>query len=387
MENARLFVGRDDAVHPPEGVTRRPAACAGVLGSAPLVAESADFPESLAPGEERDDPSEDAAIEAIAAMLLASVRSNTPPGSVARRDAHPKHHAIVRAEFQVEADLPADLRHGLFAAPRSYPAWIRLSNGSPRIRSDGKRDQRGLAIKLLDVPGRKVLPDEADASTQDFVLASYPRFFIRSVADYVAFTRAAATRRKSTLFSYFFQGPPWRWRIHELRALLGSLQPAGDLLALRYWSQTAYRLGPHAVKYSVGPIAGGGGAAVRPERSADFLRERLAARLARAPAQLAFLVQRRTDPASMPIEDATLEWSEARAPFVRVATITIPVQRFDSVEQMALAEQMAFTPWHTLPDHRPLGGINRARRTLYQVVSQLRSELNGVVRREPTSLD
>ncbi|MEO7273738.1 MAG: hypothetical protein ABIX28_13495 [Vicinamibacterales bacterium] len=44
-----------------------------------------------------------------------------------------------------------------------------------------------------------MLPDEADAVTQDFVLASYPRFFIRSVEDYVAFTRAAATRRRPGL--------------------------------------------------------------------------------------------------------------------------------------------------------------------------------------------
>jgi len=336
--------------------------------------------------DERGGPAEEAAVDAIARMLRASVRNNTPPGGVARRDAHPKHHAIVRAAFRVEADVPAELRHGVFAAPRTFPAWIRLSNGSPRIQSDRKWDQRGFAIKLLEVPGRKVLPDEADAPTQDFLLASSPRFFVRSVADYVEFTRAAATKRKTDLFSFFFQGPPWRWRIHELRALLESLQPAGDLLALRYWSQTAFRLGPHVVKYGVAP-AGPAAAAPTPDRSADFLRAGLAARLATSPVDLAFLVQRRTEPASMPIEDATVDWSGAGAPFVRVATITIPVQRFDSVEQMTLAEQMAFTPWHTLPDHRPLGGINRARRTLYQVVSQLRNELNGVARREPTSLD
>jgi len=350
------------------------------------VAESA-HPPSLPDDEDAGNPAEDAAIAAIAGMLLASVRSSAAAGAIARRDAHPKHHAVVRAEFRVGTDVPVELRHGVFATPRTYPAWIRLSNGAPRIQADWKRDQRGLAIKLLDVPGRKVLAEEADAPTQDFVLASYPRFFIRSVADYVAFTRAAATRRKSTLFSYFFQGPPWRWRMHELRALLGSLKPAGDLLALRYWSQTAYRLGPHAVKYSVRPIAGEADAAERPVRSPDFLRARLAARLARAPVRLAFLVQRRTDPVSMPIEDATLEWSEARAPFVPVATITIPVQRFDSPQQMDLAERIAYTPWHTLPEHRPLGSVNRTRRTVYQVVSRLRHDLNGVVSREPTSLE
>ena len=360
---------------------------AHMLGSAPLVAELDSRSAPIGGSEDRGGPAEDAAVDAIAAILQASVRNSTLPGGVARRDAHPKHHAIVRAEFRVATNLPAELRHGVFAEPRTFPAWIRLSNGSPRVQPDRKRDQRGFAIKLLDVPGRKMLPDEAEAMTQDFVLASYPRFFIRSVADYVAFTRAAATRRAPPLFSFFFQGPPWRWRIHELRALLGSLQPATDLLEMRYWSQTPYRLGPHAVKYSVRPFERGAMPPAPEDRSPDFLRARLAARLAQGPARLGFFVQRRTDPAAMPIEDATVEWNEADAPFVPVATIDIPAQRFDSPPQMALAEHIAFTPWHTRPEHEPLGGVNRTRRTVYRVVSQLRSDLNGVVRREPVSLD
>ncbi|MEO7273737.1 MAG: hypothetical protein ABIX28_13490 [Vicinamibacterales bacterium] len=96
--------------------------------------------------DERGGAAEDAAIDAIAALLQASVRDSTPPGAVARRDAHPKHHAIVRAEFRVDPDVPAGLRHGIFATPHAFPAWIRLSNGAPRIQGDRQRDQRGLAI-------------------------------------------------------------------------------------------------------------------------------------------------------------------------------------------------------------------------------------------------
>ena len=336
--------------------------------------------------DDQGDAREDAAIAAIAGLLAESVRRTAAGGALARRDAHPKHHAIVRAEFQVDPDVPADFRHGVLAAVRRYPAWIRLSNGSPRIQADRRRDQRGLAIKLLEVPGAKLLAKEADAPTQDFVLASHSRFFIRSVHDYAAFTRAAS-RGKAGMLSFFFQGPPWRWRIHELRALLQSLERTEDILALRYWSQTPFALGPHVVKYGLRPMPVEG----RTERERggaghDFLRARLAARLNRGPARFAFLVQRRTDPASMPIEDATVEWDEARAPFVKVATITIPAQQFDSAAQMALAEQIAFTPWHALPEHRPLGGVNRTRRVVYETVSRLRHELNGVHRREPVSL-
>ena len=44
-----------------------------------------------------------------------------------------------------------------------------------------------MAIKLLGVPGEKLLEDEKDATTQDFVLIDNPVFFIRNVADYVPF--------------------------------------------------------------------------------------------------------------------------------------------------------------------------------------------------------
>lgn len=333
------------------------------------------------------DPAEESAIRAIADMLVASIRREYPQGTLARRDAHPKHHAIVRAEFRVEEDVPTALRHGLFATPRVYPAWIRFSNGSPKVRPDRRRDQRGMAIKLLGVPGPKVLDGERDATSQDFVLASSPRFFIRTVRDYVAFTRAATRKPAVRLLSYFFAGAPWQWKVHEFRALVGSLRHARDLLALRYWSQTPYRLGPLAVKYSARPVdAAAGSVSPVSRKSPDFLREALTTRLSEGPATFAFLVQRQTDDKTMPIEDPTIEWDEGRAPFERVATITIPAQRFDSPAQMTLAEQIAFTPWHTLPDHAPLGGVNRTRRVVYDAVSAERHKLNGTSRREPESL-
>ena len=64
----------------------------------------------------------------------------------------------------------------------------------------------------------------------------------------------------------------------------------------------------------------------------------------------------------MPVEDPTVEWT---APWQKVATIRIPPQSFDSPEQMAFGENLSFTPWHTLPEHRPLGGVNRARKRIY----------------------
>jgi hypothetical protein len=331
------------------------------------------------------DRQEEEAIHEIAETLARTVRRDYPPPALARRDAHPKHHGCVRANFQVDPGLPADLRHGIFAEPRTFPAWIRFSNGAPHVRPDNRRDQRGMAIKLMEVPGVKVLDDERDAPTQDFVLASYPRFFIRSIADYVRFSRAASKKPAFRVLGYFFGVNPFAWKLHEFRTLAASLQPADNPLSLRYWSQTPYRLGPHVVKYSASPIDAE--APQRPPRSPDFLRAAMAAQLERREARFQFMIQRQVDPAVTPLEDATIEWPETLAPFERVATITIPMQRFESPAQMALAEYLSYTPWHTLREHEPLGGINRTRLVAYRTISRLRHEMNGIPRREPRSLE
>jgi hypothetical protein len=85
----------------------------------------------------------------------------------------------------------------------------------------------------------------------------------------------------------------------------------------------------------------------------------------------------------MPIEDASVEWDQVAAPLRKVATINIPAQEFDTPERHEFGDDLSFTPWHSLPAHRPLGGINRARRATYEAVSRRRHELNGAPRREP----
>lgn len=106
--------------------------------------------------------------------------------------------------------------------------------------------------------------------------------------------------------------------------------------------------------------------------------------LAQREACFDFLVQLRKRPSEMPIEDPTLEWSEKDSPFIPVARITIPPQESGSPEQLEFCENLSFTPWHAIPEHRPLGGINRVRKTVYDTISRVRHELNGDERREPT---
>ena len=139
------------------------------------------------------------------------------------------------------------------------------------------------------------------------------------------------------------------------------------------------------MKYSARPV---GPASPFVDRSGpDFLRANLVRALSEADAAFEFCIQLRTRPDAMPIEDPTIEWREADAPFIPVARITIPRQGFDTPERNAFGENLSFTPWHGLDAHRPLGGIGRVRRTVYEAISRLRHELNGAPRDRACACD
>ena len=76
----------------------------------------------------------------------------------------------------------------------------------------------------------------------------------------------------------------------------------------------------------------------------------------------------------MPIEDATVEWKEQDSPYLPVARIRIPRQRIDDAARTAWCEEVAFNPWNSLTEHRPLGSLNRARRDIYRALSQFRRQ-------------
>jgi hypothetical protein len=337
---------------------------------------------SLGLGKENPPPSEAEAIEQIDRTIREQVERDYRLGvRPARRDQHPKAHGCVRATFQVHSDLPENLRHGLFKEPRTFNAWIRFSSSSAQMRSDTKRDAHGMAIKLMGVAGEKLLEEEKHELTHDFVLANNDVFFVRSAADYVTFVSAFTTGR---LICFFFNWNPFKWRLHELRNILTATQKkVTNPLQIRYWSQTPYKLGSNAVKYSAKPCS----PALDPMPASptpNFLRAAMAQQLQCGPVTFDFMVQLQTDPEKMPVEDSTIGWSETLSPFQRVATIHIPKQVFDSPAQLEFAENLSFTPWHALECHRPIGNTNRIRRKVYETISKLRHEMNHAPRSEPT---
>jgi hypothetical protein len=330
----------------------------------------------LALGAERVLPGEEALIEEFIGQTMARMRIQYPAPSEVRRDAHPKTHGLVRARLEVLDGLPGELRHGLFAAPKAYDALVRFSASGTEVGSDTVRQAHGMAIKVLGVPGEKVLEDELDATTQDFVMINYPTFLSSNVADYSAFHSARVEGLMAT--EVFFKISP-----KALKAVEGlNGGPFWNPLQARYFSQTPYRLGPGAMKFSARPVAEPRKPA-KLDPSQDYLRQAMVEQVGAGEVVFEFLVQRQLDPVKQPVEDALVEWQESEAPFVRVALLRIPRQDLSDGLDLKVAENLSFTPWHSLPDQAPLGGINRTRKVAYQTISKYRHERNGVPRVEP----
>lgn len=300
------------------------------------------------------------------------------------RDVHSKAHGCIRAVFKV-LGVDSKYRHGLFAAPGEYKTWIRYSNGTPPVHPDSTRDARGMAIKVTGVAGEKLLDGEKDADTQDFVLMNSPVYFVRNIKDYTLFAQYLGNNNPAAFFFNGFSPNPLTWQVRDMWLLLTSGQTGApaSLLGAQFYSATAYKLGPELnVRYSARPCATVNPAKV--DRSKfNFLRDGLKADLAGGPACFEFMVQTQRLDKYMPVEDPTVKWSEDDSPFVPVARIEIPKQDFDTPEQNKFCEDLSFNPWHSLAAHRPLGGLNRVRKALYQEIARYRRAKMGVPFHEP----
>ncbi|UBF26686.1 catalase family protein [Kovacikia minuta CCNUW1] len=319
-------------------------------------------------------------IDDAAQVITETVAKSAEPGL---RGQHPKGHGDVWAEFTVESNLPEDLKVGVFQQPgKTFPAWIRFSNA--REKDDTKKGAHGMAIKLMGVEGEKILPDEKDEKTQDFILLDHPVFFLRNAQDSAVFFNALAqSSGQPPLKQFFFASVnPLKWHTREFQTLLAMRKKITSPLNTQYWSTTPYQLGSTAIKFSAKPTGAQTAPAI--SKTENYLHTALVEQLKTQDASFDFLIQRQTDPVKMPIDDATVEWSEKESPLQKVATIRIPRQVFDSREQAKFGENLSFTPWHSLPEHAPLGSINAARKIIYQTLSEKRHQEQNTAVQEPT---
>lgn len=295
------------------------------------------------------------------------------------RQVHTKMHGCVQATFTVEKNLDPALQVGVFKQATAYPAWIRFSNASTLPQADGKKDIRGFAIKLMQVPGEKILDDQRDEPTQDFLLMSSETFFSKNLAEFRKLLKPAVAKSKLAFLPYLLN--PMHWGV--LKRVKKSNVACNHPLELTYWSTQPYQFGdPHrAVKYMVRPSPSNQ-LVTDNTTEPDYLRTNLAATLTQHDASFDFCIQLQENAETMPIENPTVPWASR---FIKLATIHIPVQECNTPELMEFGDNLSFNPWHSLPEHRPLGSFNRARKRAYEELSLLRHEHNNLPMTEPTA--
>eukprot|EP01116_Phalansterium_solitarium_P009552 TRINITY_DN2375_c0_g1_i2.p1 TRINITY_DN2375_c0_g1~~TRINITY_DN2375_c0_g1_i2.p1 ORF type:complete len:1180 (+),score=397.38 TRINITY_DN2375_c0_g1_i2:284-3823(+) len=323
----------------------------------------------------------------------------TDRSHVAERLQHGKAHGLVRAEFVVEGSVGYQYQHGIFQTGKSYPAYLRFSNSGSSKRLDADPQARGLAIKLMGVPGPKVLQgDNEEKFTQDFLLVSSDRFFMADPVPYPQLLRLLGDASLSQVIDWVC--PTWNpftWRLSTVYLLFRIAfegLPMLNPLDWQYYSTTAYRLGPEnqAVKYSMRPCTNFASRATVAARRADderrrlfhpegYLQDSMRDYLDKSDACFEFLIQVQTDACKMPIEDPTRSWL---GPWIKMASVHIPSQQFARGDQLQFGEALSFNPWHTLPEHRPLGAINLARKPSYASGQATRNAINGRPFVEPT---
>jgi hypothetical protein len=336
--------------------------------------------EGMRIAEERPLPDEEAHLDSIIDSFDKQMRLLWQPGRF-ERGGNTKTHGIVRGEFIVHDNLPAELRHGIYAQPHTYRSWVRFSGPGPYITPD--IDDVGfmsISIKLMGVPGPKLMEEEQ--FTQDMFGVSTPTFV---TPDTESNAQLQVESLKNTQIYYFLNFH----RSHVLDFIMQGLwiKTQSSPFEAPYFSCVPYLLGEgQAMQYSVWPRAKRRTPIPRlPLRPPDdYLRDAMVATLAQEDVEFDIRLQRQTDPHLMPIENNAVLWPEKLSPRVAVATLRIPRQKFNSPAQLDFDKRLSYNPWHCIAEHRPLGNQSRARRRMYDTLSKLRHTMNNVPLYEPT---
>lgn len=283
----------------------------------------------------------------------------------AERPVFRKLHGVARGRLEMLRDIPDDLKVGVFAHDR-LTAWMRFSSDTSPTSPD-LQSTIGIGLKVFGVPGEKAWGGEGE--TADFIMQNYPVFFVDDAKTMCEFTYAGVV-----------QGDYPGWLKHHPRTnhILNEMAKVeGSVLTTTYWGILPFGAGQaQAVKYRLDPET-------PPENvsndAADYLAADMAARLSHDEYRFRFMVQRRTNPETMPLDEATVEWPEDESPFIQVATLVIPRQDVCARGQAEYGQSLAFNIFRVPTEQAPVpeSSIAAVRRAVYAASADTRHEANG----------
>lgn len=342
----------------------------------PLSRSKASFIQLPSPelGEEWSATQESQA-EAILSITKDIINKRASEDRLYSRDAHPKSHGCVKAVLEIQSDkLPSSQRVGVFSENKKFDSWVRFSNGDPdsRQKPDSDLDVRGMALKIMNVPG-------SSSGSQDMLMITSKEFFSKDGDDYLELFNAL-TKSKANLAWYALTHPLSAKRLFSAR-----VQIANPLEA-NYFSSVPYKLGNRSMRFKSEPCELGKDSLPQ-NPGKTYLQEKLVSSLSQKSYCFKISVQPNMEPDRNPVEDPRQIWDEKKSPYFQVATLTIPVQsEISSKRMMNFCENLSMDPWHTHPQMRPLGQINRMRALIYGEISKVRHDLNRTKVMEPTNL-
>ena len=326
---------------------------------------------------ERNLAGEQSDIEEIAEKVLlmqanAAAQQHRPLG----RGTHAKG-VCARAQFEVfdvtvgrDPGLAARLAKGIFAKPGVYPAIVRFANADPKVNSDFKPDVRSLSFSVDLTRDGTAVPG-ANVGRQDFSLQNATTLPINDSPAFLATMKLlTASNPAAGLWSL-----PFKDKLRVLRTLalaqLQARQTIKPYQQLRYWSTVPFRHGPiDVVKHSATPSPDNPARPLQrsnPNALQDELIRHLKedSKMSSFDFGLQFLDAdrmtywgKRRD-ANFWIENASVEWNEAEAPFHTVARLTL-LPKSQLPPDAGEATYFDVTG-NSTPDSTPLGSINRAR--------------------------
>lgn len=315
-------------------------------------------------------------LEIVRTILITQKQNAAAQKKPLERGTHAKGIAV-RAEFEVldvaadrDPALAARLAKGIYAHPGVYPAIVRFANAESREDPDSRPDLRAMSFSIEAPPG--VLGP--DATRLDYSLQTASTFTINNVHSFAVLMRLLSAVGGAGKLKAL-----WSLPVMDLLGLIATLgravkqQRGTPKLAyqqLRYWSTVPFRQGTDdAIKYCA--TASASNAAKVDWKHPNGLREDLMRHVNHDEKVATFdfglqlldtdamtrLGRKRS--AQYWIENAAVEWNEDQAPFHTVGRLRLLPKSVLTAEETA-AQYIDVTT-NSLPEGRPLGGINRAR--------------------------
>jgi hypothetical protein len=353
----------------------------------------------FADGVEEIQPNETQLIDETVASMARVNRLMFEKHRHAIRDAHAKSHGILRGELHIAPGLPEHLAQGLFKEAKTYPVIIRLSTSPGAIEPDSKPAVKGFGLKIIGVEGKKFLPDQAYAATQDFLM----------VNDTIIPTGTVKAYHDMQLrLEKMLHGPEFVQTVVNEAAVLADkaleavglkkevpvvvqAHPNRHILGETYTTLGALRYGDYVGKVAVAPLSANVQALVGQDvelKEPGAYRDLVVEFFRTQGAEYELRVQLCTDLAIMPVEDASINWPQDQSPYQVLGKIVIPAQEaFSPARRVFGDDVLSYNPFHCLPAHQPLGSINRVRLQAYESSTAYRHHMNAQPRTEPTDIN